>query len=161
MFVCLFVCFLAQIVWHARTFCEDAAQKINKQELHRKLTLYAMDKFNFWHHCLLWEGSIGGYPILQYRKKNWQIPYRKVWILSKILRKTSLTINTFSIAITLNEYCKRDTVYVYHRSESVSFYECYKYPVRLKQTNKKMRGKEGGKLTTTATETNISLNNSW
>ena len=126
-----------------------------------EITLHAMNKFNFWHHCLLWEGSIGGYPIPQHRKKNWQIPCQKVWILRKILRKTSLTINTFSLAITLNEYCKCDTAYVNHRSESVSFYECYKSPVRLKQTNKKMRGKEGGKLTTTATEANISLNNSW
>ena len=156
-----FFFFFAQIVWHARTFCEDAAQRINKQKLHRKLPLHAMNKFNLWHHCLLWEGSIGGYPIPQYRKKNWQIPCRKVWILRKILRKTSLTINTFSLAITLNEYCKCDTAYVNHRSESVSFYECHKSPVRLKQTNKKMRGKEGGKLTTTATEANISLNNSW
>ena len=109
-FVCVCFFFFAQIVWHASTFWEDAAQRINKQKLHRKLPLYAMNKLNRWHYCLLWEGSIGGYPIPQYRKKNWQIPCQKVWILYKILRKTSLTINTFSLAITLNEYCKCDTL---------------------------------------------------
>ena len=148
MFVCVFffLFFFAQIVWHARTFCEDAAQRINKQKLHRKLPLHAMNKFNFWHHCLLWEGSIGGYPIPQYRKKNWQIPCRKVWILRKILRKTSLTINTFSLAITLNEYCKCDTAYVNHRGESVSFLRMLQIS-RSAETNKqKNAGKRGWKV---------------